>query len=91
MKPYGSDDIGLKRRETNAGVPRRRAAVAIAIFCIFAALMNGVSIRDSVALKPYGTVRRAWLFAAEPLATIAERTRLPWLRQTLEQCFHNTD
>ncbi len=91
MKPYGSDDIGLERRETNAGVPRRRAAVAIAIFCIAAALMNGVSIRDSVALKPYGPARRAWLFAAEPLAALAERTRLPWFRQTLEQWFHNSD
>ncbi len=91
MKPYGADDIGRQRRETNAGVPRRRAALAIILFCILAALMNGVAIRDAVALNPYGPARRAWLLAAEPLAAVAERTRLPLLRQTLETWFHDED
>ncbi len=89
MEPYGSNDIGRQRRHAEAGVSRRHAALAIILFCMLAALMNGVAIRDSVALKPYGPARRVWMLAAEPLAAVAERTRLPMLRETLEKWFHD--
>ncbi len=89
MEPYGSNDVGRQRRDANAGVRRRQAATAIVIFCILTAFMNGIAIRDAVALKPYGTARRVWLAAAEPLAAVAERTRLPRIRQSLEQWLHD--
>lgn len=88
MQPYGANDIGKQRRETGAGISRRHAARAIIIFCILAALMNGVAIRDAVRLKPYGPARQVWLWFAEPLATASEFSRLPMLRQTLDAWFH---
>lgn len=88
MQTYGENDVGRIRREREAGTPRARVTRALAMFCLLSALLNGVAFRDTLALKPYGRARQAWLAVAEPVATLSAWTRLNHVREFLKKRFH---
>ena len=80
----GSQDIGERRVAERRGAPFRAGLMAVFIFYVAAALLNGRHLYEDASRRSYGPAREAWMGALRPLARISERWGLDRLRAVCE-------
>ena len=77
--------IGDDRAVARKGLPLRSVLLALGVFYVVAALLNGVRIYEETARLPYGIWRTVWLTAAWPLEQLSAKTRLDRPRAWMER------
>ncbi len=81
--------IGDDRAAARKGLPLRSVLLAVGVFYVAAALLNGVRIYEETARLPYGRWRTVWLAVAWPLDRLSAMTRLDrpraWMERHLAQ------
>ena len=79
-----SVDVGERRADAQAGVPFRRALVAVFVFYMVAAVLNGRALNEGASERPYGPVRDVWVGATAPLHWLSTTLRMDRLRSFFE-------
>lgn len=79
-------DVGERRAAAEAGRPLRSVFVAVAVFYITAALLNGTYLYEEAQLREFGSpARKVWMVATRPLAQMSEFFKLHLLRDQVEK------
>ncbi|MEX2607000.1 MAG: hypothetical protein WD708_06610 [Kiritimatiellia bacterium] len=85
MSNSSHQDVGERRAELQAGRPLSSVYIAVAVFYVAAALMNGRFLHEEASKREFGKVRDIWVAATRPLADISTRLHLDAIRGGAEQ------
>jgi hypothetical protein len=85
MSASAQIDVGERRAAQAAGRPLRSVFLAVAVFYVSAALLNGTYLHDSAEKREYGIVRSVWVKLTHPLAEVSEFLKLHLLRDQVEK------
>jgi len=78
-------DIGERRSEQGSGRSLRSVFVAVAVFYVSGALLNGSYLYEDAQQREFGPARTVWMKATRPLAEISEFLKLHVLRDQVEK------
>lgn len=85
MSNASHQDVGERRANQQAGRPLSAVFVAVAVFYMAAALMNGRFLHEEASKREFGTVRDIWVAATRPLSELSTRLHLDAIRGGAEQ------
>lgn len=78
-------DIGERRAARKVGRSRSAVFVAVGVFYLAAALMNGRHLHEDAQGREYGTrTREIWVTATRPLQVVSTRLKLDRIRAAAE-------
>lgn len=77
-------DVGERRAAEHAGRPRLSVFLAVGVFYLSAALLNGRHLHEDAKTREYGATRDAWVAATRPLARLSSFLQLDRLRSSVE-------
>lgn len=77
--------IGDDRAVARKGLSLHSMLLALGVFYVAAALLNGVRIYEETARLPYGAWRTVWLEVAWPLEQLSVKTGLDCPRAWMER------
>lgn len=77
-------DVGDRRAAAKAGTTLKQACVAVVVFYIAAAILNGRAIHEQASRREYGPVRTVWVTATVPLRWVATTLRIDTFRSSFE-------
>jgi len=77
-------DIGERRAARHAGRSRASVFLAVGIFYLAAALLNGRHLHEDALKREYGPVRDIWVAATRPLHALSTALGLDRVRGAAE-------
>lgn len=85
MSNSSHQDVGERRAEQQVGRPLSAVCVAVAVFYVAAALMNGRFLHEEASKREFGRVRDIWVAATRPLSELSTRLHLDAIRSGAEK------
>ncbi len=84
MTNLPKSDVGERRAEQSAGRSFRSVVMAVSVFYITAALLNGRALHEDAKKREYGKVRDVWVAVTRPLNDISVFLQLDHFREGVE-------
>lgn len=75
--------------DLSRGKPQREVIKAMAVFYLFALLMNADALYRNAERMPYGNAHNVAVSMTRPVANFAGSVGLTWLRTQIEILVHN--
>lgn len=85
MSSSSHQDVGERRAHQQAGRPLSSVFIAVAVFYVAAAVMNGRFLHEEASKREFGKVRDVWVAVTRPLANLSTRLHLDTIRGSAEQ------
>ena len=85
MSSHQKLDVGERRAAQEAGRSLRSVFLAVAVFYVTAALLNGTYLYEDAAKREYGSSRTVWMTLTKPLAQASNFLKFHLFRDQVEK------